>query len=190
MNNFSYSTQNPEKIAEKIEEILRKDLGLNEPIKYKIGLEQEAGSIASSILETGFTVVFGGKEKTLFVIFFEIAEPRPIKIFVEINIQGIGCHTGSFVFSTHLEKPVTTEVSFEEPKTFGTSKFTGDSTAIEKLNANKDLLKLADKFAKVKTDIGDLRMPRFVKIIPAVSGSDLMIKSFGKLTSMGFGATT
>jgi len=192
MNNLAYSTQNPEEVASKVEEIIRKDLNETNPVSYKIEKEANADASMGTILKDSLTHIFGGKESLLFSIVFETQNPRPAKIIVHLNRQGVGCHAGSIIFTTNLKKSVKSEVAFEEPKFLGTSKFTGDAEAITKLNSNKDLLKLADKFAKVKANMGgvDLTINRFCKITPAESGSNLVINTLAKSTSMGFSATT
>ena len=60
-----------------------------------------------------------------------------------LNRQGVGSHIGSVLYRAKLSKPISGEVTLEDPKMFGTSRFVGDATAAAKLNANKDLLKRA-----------------------------------------------
>jgi hypothetical protein len=191
MNNLAYSTQNPEEVANHIEELIRKELNETNPLSFKTETENSEKSGLGTVLKDSFTHIFGGKESLLFSVVFDIQQPRPVKIIVHVNRQGIGCHAGTIVFTTNLKKTVKSEVALEEPKFFGTSKFTGDVEAIEKLNSNKDLLKKADKFANTKSNIGgnELEIARFLKISPSESGSVLVVNTLAKSTSMGFSAS-
>jgi len=192
MNNLAYSNQKPENVAPKVEEIVRKDLGVNEVLPFiveEVGAPKEG--FLNAMLKDGASIFFGGKETNLFSVIFDFQQPRVAQLNVDINRQGIGCHAGSLIFSTFINKPVNGPVSMEGPKMFGTSKFIGDSDATAKLNNNKDLLKLADKFARTKTDVaGGLKMDRFFKIEPYNNGATLVIVTLARATSMGMSATT
>jgi hypothetical protein len=192
MNNLAYTGQQSDKIGPKVEEVLRKDLDSKDPINYEIEEQgSPKGSALNSILKDGATLLFGGKETVLFSVNFDFQQPRPVHLSVNINRQGVGCHAGSLVFSAFINKPLSAPVTMEGPKVFGTSKFLGDATATSKLNNNKDLLKLAEKFARTKSDVaGGLKMERFVKLEPFNNGATLVIITLPRSTSMGMNATT
>lgn len=192
MNNLAYSTQDIEKVGTKVEEILRKDLGSDLPVAYTVkDHNAPKENLLGSMIKNLPTVLFGGKETVLYTLMFNIDKPRPIEIHMQINKQGIGCHAGSILFVTHINKTVAGNVTMEGPKMFGSSKFIGDTTASAKLNSNKELVKLTEKFARTKTDVaGGLKMDRHVLIEPAENGSLLIIVTLPRATSMGMGATT
>ncbi len=193
MNNLAYSSQNVEKVSANIEEILRKDLESSSPIPFTVSQPEAAKeNMLSSFANALSLAVFGGKEKTLFNLFFELNDPRPVSLMINVSKAGLaGSHAGALVFTTKLSKTVGGTVTMEGPKTFGSSKFTGDSAAIAKLNGNKELLKLADKFARTKTDVaGGLKMERYVNIEPSENGSVLTIATLPRAYSMGLKATT
>jgi len=191
MNNLAYGKHTAEDVAPKVEEIIRKDLGLSLEMPYIVEeTGVEAGTL-NAIAKDAANFFFGGKETLLFKIRFDVTSPRPASILVNMNRQGVGCHAGSITFSTFINKPISSEVSLEEPKTFGTSKFKGDADASTKLNNNKDILKGADKLARVKSDVaGGLRMDRYFKVIPSTGGCNLVVITLARATSMGIGATT
>ena len=192
MNNLAYSNQKPENVAPKVEEIVRKDLGVNDALPFTVdetGATKEGA--LNAILKDGASMLFGGKETNLFTVNFDFQQPRASQLNVQINRQGVGCHAGSLIFSTFINKPIKGPISMEGPKMFGTSKFIGDSEASAKLNNNKDLLKLADKFARTKSDVaGGLKMDRFFKMEPFNNGATLVIITLARATSMGMSATT
>ncbi|MEI6123130.1 MAG: hypothetical protein WCQ95_05815 [Bacteroidota bacterium] len=192
MNNFAYQSQKPEVVAPKIEEILRKDLGCTQPLPFSVDAQDAPNDgMLGAILKDSRAYLFGGKEKLLFTVNFDLDKPQPATIHVNVNRQGIACHAGSVVFSTHISKTVKGEVSLEGPKMFGTSKFVGEPDACAKLNSNKALLVLVDKFARTKSDIGGgMKMERFVKMEPSPEGATLVIISLPRATSMGMSATT
>jgi hypothetical protein len=192
MNNLAYSGQQAENIGSKIEEIVRKDMGSNEPLNFII---EEQGTpkdgVLNAILKDGASILFGGKETMLFTVNFDFQQPRPVHLTVNVNRQGVGCHAGSLVFSAFINKPLSAPVTMEGPKVFGTSKFLGDANATSKLNNNKDLLKLIEKFSRTKSDIaGGLKMERYVKLEPFSNGATLVIITLPRATSMGMSATT
>ncbi len=191
MNNLAYTSQQPDKVVPKIEEIVRKDLGVDAPVPYTVD-QGDAGKVSvGSMLHDAGLALFGGKESLLFSVAFDIAAPRPVKLTAQVDRQGVGCHVGTLVFTTKLAKPVKGEVALEGPKTFGTPKFQGDADAAGKLNGSKDLLKLADKFARTKSDIGGgIRRDRYFKVAPAESGAVLVVGTLPRSTSMGMGAST
>ena len=191
MNNLAYTSQKPDVVVPKIEEIVRKDLGVETPVPYKVD-EGDAGKVSvGSMLSDAGLALFGGKETLLFSVAFDIAAPRPVTLTTQVDRQGVGCHVGTVVFTTKLAKPVKGEVFLEAPKTFGTPKFQGDAEVAGKLNGSKDLLKKADKFARTKSDVGGgIKRDRYFKVAPAESGSVLVIGTLPRATSMGMGATT
>jgi hypothetical protein len=191
MNNLAYTKQKSEDVAPKVEEILRKDLGVNDNLSYSIAEAGTGMGALSSIAADAGRFIFGGAETVLFSQKFDIASPRPITVEMNINRQGIGSHVGSITFTAYIKKPVSGEVALEAPKTFGTSKFVGDANVAGKLNGNKDLLKACDKLARVKSDIGGgIKMERYCKVIPSADGAYVVIITLGRATSMGMSATT
>ena len=191
MNNLAYTSQDPEKIVPKIEEILRKDLGVDAPISSRISDAAAGKASVGSMLHDAGVALFGGREALLFTVVFEIPSPRPVQLTVQVDRQGVGCHVGTIVFSTRLAKPAPGEVALEAPKTFGSSKFQGEAATAAKLNSSKDLLKRADKFSRTKSDVGGgIKMDRFFKVGPLESGSILVVGTLPRATGMGTGATT
>lgn len=71
------------------------------------------------------------------------------------------------------------------------SKFVGDPEASTKLNANGDLVKLANKFARTASLSGGrtLNRDRLLKIVPDGQGCALIVGSLPRTISLGFSAT-
>ncbi|MBI3509573.1 MAG: hypothetical protein HY064_02845 [Bacteroidetes bacterium] len=191
MNNLTYSKQKSEDVAPRVEEIIRKDLNSSSPLIYSLAESGIQAGALESIAKTAANFIFGGNETVLFRMKFDIATPKPITLEVNVNRQGIGSHVGSITFSAFINKMITAEVALEAPKFFGSSKFTGDATVASKLNGNKNLLKAADKFARVQSDIGGgLKMDRYFRLIPAANGTHIVVITLPRATSMGMSATT
>src|SRR5205085_8335616 len=87
-------------------------------------------------------------------------------------------------------KPVFGEVALEDPKFFGKSKFAGDAAVCGKLNANGDLIKRANNFARVESQSGGmtLKIKRCCRIIPSEGGSMLVVGTLPRPTKMGMSA--
>src|SRR5260370_178384 len=191
MNNLAYSTQKVEKVGPKIEELIRKEVGASSALPYEVEDGGAGKTTAGTVLAESVKTLFGGKETLLYTLYFNLTHPRPANLEVHVNKQGVGCHVGSLLYSTMLAKPVSGEASLEAPKTFGSSKFTGDSVASQKLNASGDLVKRANKFARTESQSGGItiKVDRFFKVVPQGSGSLLVIRTLPRPTSMGMSAT-
>ena len=189
MNNLAYGGQDPAKVAPQIAELLQTDLGADAPLPYEVettGVDKTtAGTVAKDALKTLF---FGNKETLLFTVTFNIPSPRPAKLVVHLDRQGIGCHGGLLLYSTRLAKKVAGEASLEDPKMFGTSKFTGDAGACAKLNASKDLLKKAGALAVKEADVAGVKLsiPRLLKLVPDGDGAMLLAGTLGRAYALGF----
>lgn len=192
MNTLAYSTQKPEEVAIKVEDIIKKDLGVNDALKYEIIDTGEINKGLGGFLQDGLSLIVGGEEVPLFAVKFSLTVPRTVEIICTMVRQGVGCHCGTIAFTTMLNKTVSGTVTFEEPKVFGSSKFIGDKTISDKLNNNKELLKLTDKLARIKAITGgvNVKMKRYVKLEPEDNKTKLTIITLPRAVSMGFGVTT
>ena len=185
--NCAFGSQSPDKIVPQIEEKLKKELGHSAPLAYQVedrGAEKGVGAVLKDVAAN----LFGGKESLLFTIHFQVVQPRPFDLDVHVGRQGVGAHVGSLVYSAKLSKAVAAEVSLEDPKTFGKSKFTGDPAAVEKLNAKSDVLKTANTLARTEGEVGGLKITikRLCKILPQGGASLLVVQTIPRMTSMGF----
>lgn len=191
MNNLAYSSQDVEKVGPKIEELIRKEVGASSALAYEVEDGAAGKTTAGTVLAESVKLLFGGKETLLFSLYFNLSQPRPANLEVHVNKQGLGCHVGSLLYSAVLAKPVSGEASLEAPKTFGSSKFSGDPATSQKLNANGDLVKRANKFARTESQSGGIKIKidRFCKVVPQDSGSLLVIRTLPRPTSMGTSAT-
>src|SRR5918912_2867888 len=191
MNNFAYSSHKVEEIAPKVEEIVRGDVGAPGPLPYQIE-EGNAGSMtAGKFLGDIASGLFGGKSYVLFNMHFDFTQPRSAHLQATVHRQGLGAYVGPLLYSTWLQKPVGGEIWLEDPKMFGKSKFKGDPAA-ERLNANGDLIKLANNFARTEAHSGALKLTikRFCKIMPQPQGTMLVIGTLPRQIKMGFSAAS
>ena len=190
MNNLLYGNQQPEKVSAQVEEKLRKELGDTVPVPFQIESGEAGKTTVGSVLGDMGRALIGGHANLLFALIFDIAAPRPAQLRVSVVRQGVGCYVGSLLYSTKLSKSVKSEVTLEPPKTFGSSKFIGDTEAAAKLNAKGDIAKRVGKFARTQSDMGSItvKMDRLFKIVPQDSGSLLVINTLPRMTSMGMDA--
>ena len=191
MNNLAFNSQKPDTIGPKVEELLRKEIGTPAPISYDI--EREDGTsygVGTALGDLG-RAIFGGRADRLFNLNFSLTQPRAARLTAAVERMGpLGSYVGPLFYSTTLARPVSGEVALEPPKAFGNSKFVGEPATAAKLNANGDLIKRANKFARTesKTGGGTLKMDRVFKVVPQASGSLLVVATLPRITSMGFGA--
>ena len=190
MNNLAFGNQKPDKICPPIEEKLRKELGATAPLPYQVEEQAVQAASVGKVMSDMAHALFTGKTEELFKINFDLNAPRQAKLQIYLSRQGIGAHVGLLLYSTTLAKPVTGEVTLENPKMFGTSKFTGDVGTATKLNNNGDLLKRLGKFSRMQAEIGGLTVSinRLVKIAPQDGTTLVVIGTLPRITSMGMDA--
>ena len=190
MNNLAYNSQDAASVGPKVEEKVREELGASAPLSYQVETGEAATATIGSVLGDIGGALMGGAENVLFRLNFDLPQPRPAHLHVNVNRQGIGSYVGMLVYSAQLSKPVGGEVTLEEPKLFGKSKFTGDA-ASAKLNANGDLIKRANTFARTESQSGGLtlKIKRSFRLLPQEGGSMLIIGTLPRPLKMGFSAT-
>ena len=192
MNNLVYGNQQPDKLAAGVEEIVRKDLGAPAPLPYRL-LDVASGSatVGSVLVDIGH-VLGSGAVSPLLTVELDLPGTRPGTLQAQLIRQGVGAYCGSLVYVFRLAGPVTGEVGFEEHKSFGTPKFTGDPAVAAKLNGAKDLAKRLDKVLRSETEMGSIKVkvPRVFRLASAEGGSVLVVGTLPRLTSMGMSATT
>jgi hypothetical protein len=189
VNNLIYGNQDPGKIGAAVEEKVRKDLGADSPIVYRV---EDAGlaatNLASVLVDIG-NVLGGGKTSLLFTLIFPLSSASEATLRARVERQGIGAYVGSLLYTATLKKPVGSEVSIEGHKSFGTPKFLGDASAAAKLNG-ANLAKRVDKFARTEAEMGAIKVkaPRIFTMAPQDGGSLLVINTLPRMTSMGMSA--
>jgi hypothetical protein len=176
MNNLAYNSQDAASVGPKVEEKVREELGASAPLSYQVETGEAATATIGSVLGDIGGALMGGAENMLFRLNFDLPQPRPANLHVSINRQGVGSYVGMLVYSAQLSKPVGGEITLEEPKLFGKSKFTGDA-ASAKLNANGDLIKRSNTFARTESQSGGLtlKIKRSFRLVPHEGGSMLIL---------------
>jgi hypothetical protein len=191
MNNLAYNSQDAAIVGPKVEEKVREEVGASAPIPFQVEMGDAGKATVGSVLKEIGGALVGGKDETLFQLQFDLPQPRPAQLQVNVNRQGIGSHVGLLLYSAKLSKPVFGEVALEDPKFFGKSKFTGDAAVCGKLNANGELIKRANNFARVESQSGGLtlKINRCCRIVPHEGGSMLVVGTLPRPIKMGFNAT-
>lgn len=192
MNNLVYGNQQPDKLAAGVEEIVRKDTGSPAPLPYRM-LDVAGGSatVGSVLVDIGH-VLGSGQITPLLTVEIDLPGGRPGTLQAQLLRQGVGAYCGSLVYVFRLAKPVAGEVGFEDHKSFGTPRFTGDAATAGRLNGAKDLAKRADKVLRSEAEMGSVKVkaPRVFRLTPAEGGAVLVLGTLPRLTSMGMSATT
>ena len=196
MNNLAYNSRDPQTVGPKVEELIRKELGSAMPIAYTVAEGAPEPYTVGSALKAALVPLvphMSSQLETVFQLNFELPPPRPARLQVSMCQMGIGCTAGSTLFSTQLSKSVGGEVALQPPGGFlsSNSKFAGNPEASAKLNANSELIKLANKFARTESPFGGhkLKRDRLLKIVPDGKECALIVGSLPRTTSMGLSAT-
>lgn len=192
-------SQKLEKVAPMIEEHVRKEIGASEPLPYEIewpGEEGEGSAYWRSV--TGGNVVY--------LCHFHFDLPGTPSTHLRISIKKdpfSGCSAGPLSYGTRLSKKIGDIAALRGPKPFGLSMFfkdlfeSNDEALCEKLNANVELVALANKFSRTKMGVGSngMQIERLFALYPAEAGSrliavtlpygdELQIKEFFSLAAM------
>lgn len=181
MNVLAYSTQDPAKVAAKLDEKLRDELGLTAPVPFTVEQGAGTGVSAGSLIAGAGRMLFGGTPDLMYTLVFDIPSPRRVQLRAHVNRQGVGSHVGWLLYATQLAKPVAGEVVLDEKKAV----FAGEPALAARLNGNKDLVKRIDKLARTKTNVGglELTVPRLCTLQP---GSMFLVGTLGRGHAMGF----
>ena len=192
MNNLVYGNQDPAKLAAGVEEIVRKDVGAPGPLPYRILDAATSSATVGSVLVDIGHALGSGTTTPLLTVELDLPGSIPGTLQAQLIRQGVGAYCGALVFAFRSAKPVAGEVGFEEHKSFGTPKFTGDPATAARLNGVKDLAKRTDKVLRSESDMGSVKVkvPRAFSLTATDGGSLLVLRSLPRLTSMGMGATT
>ena len=192
MNNLAYSSQDPQKVGPRVEELMRAEMEAAQPLPYEIEAGDAGKTTIGGVVAEGLSLLFvGRKEARLFSVVFNFEQPRKARAEIHMNRQGVGCHGGSILYSARLSKPIKGSVWLDDPKMFGSSKFSADADAADiaaKLNASKELIKAANGFARVKANSGGMEItaPRLLKVAQEDSSALLVAATLPRSYSLGF----
>lgn len=187
MNIFVYNTQDPQAVGQKVSEIVSKELNLSAPA-FEIEMpDSPAITNAKTVIGDIGRTLFGGKTNSLFNIIFKFSTPRPFEARANVIRSGAGCAVSYLLFTAPLNIDVDSETSLGEPKAFGSAKFSGGEAA-QKLNANSEFIKRANKLARSESSYGPLmlKIQRMFRVIPkGDEPATLAVGTLARPTSMG-----
>jgi len=190
-------TDKPESNGPKVEAKVRKEFGSTTPLPYDVQVQgqyrpKSVGQFVGDVAGDAVFELFGfGGTKPLYSFDFQIASPRAVALRVPVIKSGNAIVLGALVYTAPISNPVPAEVTLEDQKVFGKSKFTGDPATIAKLNANGDLLKRVNQFARTEYTVGKqvIKAKRYVKLTPNGATSVLTIGTQPRATWFGLGSS-
>ena len=207
MNNLVYDSRDPQAVAPKVENLIRKELGAAGPIPYTVANDSPEMCTVTWALR-GTPV--GSQMQSIFQLNFELPPPQPARLDVSFYELGDGCVAGTTCYSARLPKSIGGEVALEPPEGFlraaastlnpnpyltntftSPTKFAGNPEVSGRLNANGDLLTLANKLARTDAMFGGrgLRRDRLLKLVPDGQGCLLIVGSLPRAIALGLKAT-
>lgn len=191
MNNLAYNSQDAATVGPKVEEKIREEAGGNAPIPYQVETGNVGMATVGSVMRDVGSYFVGGQENSLFRLNFDLSQPRPAQLLVNVARQGIGSHVGLLIYAAPLRKSVSGEATLEDPKMFGKAKFVGDPAVSAKLNANGQIVKLAGELARTESQCGGetVKIKRCCQVVPHEGGAMLVVNTLPRPIKMGFGAT-
>ncbi len=185
-----FFTDKAEKNGLKVEGKLRKELGIPTELPFTTTFEgnYKPGSFSEAFGEAA-TALFGGQCRPLYTFHFQITYPRKFEFSARIVKSGATVVLGALLLSAVIEKKITAPLIFEKGAYFSTGKFTGeDAVVLEKLNADKTLLKLVNKFVKDSYRVGNakIKIESFFKITPVDGRGLLTVQTLPEKRWFGF----
>lgn len=194
MSPLYFTGQKAEKIAPRVEQAIRQELGAPTPLPYQILPGTSGGATAGSLLSewAHAQVHMSQQAAPLFYIQFALAWPRSFELQMTIYRQGMGALAGRCVFAVPLAKRVPGPLSLAELKFGQAGGFAGDPAFTARLNSNRDLLAKAYGLLSTKISVGNTRLSisHYFQIQPTRTGSLLIVHRLpkpGMLTGANWG---
>lgn len=180
----SFVSSNIEKIAPKIEEWIRKELGVSSSLRYQIEKADARSTTFTDLLRAGL----GGSMDEIHRLVFDLPHDKPVSLRVSLWKFSYGSVIGTLLYSGELSKPISGEVRIEKPDSIMHDKFVGDSTVADKLNGDRELVKRANQFISQRLSLGggtSLKAEGYFGIRPYESKSLLIARTMLKQNFLG-----
>lgn len=179
MPGLHFLSQQPEKIAASVEQLVRKELGAPTPIPYQILPGTSTGATAGSLLGewAKSQIRMTQQAEALCYVSFNMAWPRPFELQISLIQRGLGTLVGKCVFAVPMAKRVPGPVLLEKLTLGGPRGFSGEPGLSKHLNSNRQVLAGLYRLSVDSSTIGNtkLTIARHVEIRPTPQGSVLII---------------
>ena len=180
-----FKTDDPQKNGAKVQAQLKKELGLNEDIPFKVIEGDDYQPTHGITLKKAFSNMLQGGPQHLYTLGFSVPGSKPMEVlaFVSRSRQSFVL-ISKLLFSAPLHKTPSGVAGCEST---GKVKFSGDQALASKLNGDKALLKKLTTFSRTQIKFGEsvLSTARFVAVAPNESGGVFTASSMPKLTWFG-----
>lgn len=169
-----------EKVAPLIEEHVRNEIGASEPLPYEIEWPGEEGQGSAY-----WRSVNGGKAVIYCYFHFNLPGSPPTLLRITMQKDAFsGCSAAMLHYETEFSKTIGDIVALPTPRPLGLHRIwkvrfdsTDDATR-EKLNANAELITLANRFYRTRKD--DLQIEGVFALLPEKTGTLFMVKTLPK----------
>ena len=189
MGKLAFSSHDQTKIAAQVAQMLRDETHSLTPVPFTVH-EGNATQGTAAVLDEVRRATLGGTyaANQLFLLHFQMAQPRPTSLDVPIHRTGIGAYAGGLLYATTLRKTLPAQVDFQEGKP---AQFVGDSTAAARLNSDAELVRRASQFLRARMAVSGLTasITPFLRLIPQNEGVVFLAYTLPKLIKLGFAAT-
>lgn len=183
MAGLLYASTNPERIANGVEALLRKEIGSPAPLPYQIFTAQGQNATAKSVLADFGRSLASIKQNSviLFTIQFNLYLPRPFTVQISVTRYGLGAIVSKFAYTVPLNKRIPGAVQLSPTRFGGGKGYIGDPTVAAWLNNNGPVTVQSHRLAVSKSKIGryTLTIQQRMEIVPSQSGSVLILHRLG-----------
>ena len=169
-------TRDFQAVGQKMGQIISEEIGLKAPIPWaSVGDEKQVNR-----LKDGLIKAFGNNLDVRNSYIYTFSSPRPAHLFVSVVQSGMFTTVPTtLTYTTELNKPSKNIISLSKSGSIFKKKcaFEGDAETCAKLNANKEIIKIATTFyvdKLIKNQVEIKTWPRF-EISPSEKSSSLLI---------------
>ena len=178
-------TRDLEKAGSDFEKMIRKELGGSSPIPWRVEDIQKNQTAVSSVSDFLVAGLGGGLSIRGWLV-YNLPSSSPSKLHVGIVQPGINSFPAALLYTAELSRSLLGNATFAQSRP-ETGIFQGDPTLCERLNSNKEIVRLAASLYRGKVKVARL----VVEISPylEVSGdgttSQLMVRKVLLLKGIG-----
>jgi hypothetical protein len=178
-------TRDLEKAGSDFEKMIRKELGGSSPIPWRVEDIQKNQTAVSSVSDFLVAGLVGGLSTRGWLV-YNLPSSNPSKLHVGVVQPGINSFPATLLYTAELSRSLLGNATFAQSRP-ETGIFQGDPTLCERLNSNKEIVRLAASLYRGKVKVARL----VVEISPylEVSGdgttSQLMVRKVLLLKGIG-----
>ena len=182
-NTLIYRTHDPEKVAERLEERVRADLGAQMAVPYEVHDSRQPGRVGA-LADLGRLMVHANLEASIATIVFSLPWHRPATLAVIATRYSFSSVCAFMAFQVDLAREIDAPIGFER-KAFVAKAEAGVRSA-NRLQGIPGLARRLKAVLRDKEMIGGLlvEQPSEFSIVPTEDGARILIRTLARQSGM------